>query len=140
MKIEIKGENKDLKVLDYVVRDIDWDIDGEKPIKKPHFQAKIQLADGASDSNYNCDISYYNQNNEFIGLDEVCYHLQGNKQNMPSSLSTELNIPESAYKMVVTFTSEKENNVLYVATGIAVVSVLIILGAWAIKSVLSVFA
>lgn len=140
MEIEIKGESKEIKVIDHIIREMDVDLDGERTIKKPHFQAKVKLKNDDSSLHYDCDISYYDKNDKFVGLDDSCFHLTSNKQNMPSSFSTELNIPESAAKMVVMFTSEKENNFVNIAVGAAIVCGLILLGSWTIRSVIDIFA
>jgi hypothetical protein len=140
MEIVIDGESEELKIIDHIIREMDVDLDGEKTIKKPHFQAKVKLKNDDTNLNYDCDISYYDEDNKFVGLDDTYFHLTGNKQNMPSSFSTELNIPEAAAKMVITFTSEKENNFVNIAVGIAVVCGLILLGAWTISTVMGLFS
>lgn len=40
MEIEIKAETSDFKIIEKIIRDMDLDIDGEKSIKKPHFQCQ----------------------------------------------------------------------------------------------------
>jgi hypothetical protein len=139
MKIEIRGETPEFKVEEYIIRDLDWDVDGEKSIKKPHLQAKISLSGDARDNNYDCDISYYDQEGKFVGLDETNFYYQRKVENTPSAFSTALNIPESSAKMVVTFSTEKESEFKQYAVGFAVVSGLVLLAAVAVKVILSIF-
>lgn len=58
---------------------------------------------------------------------------------MPSSFSTPLNIPETAEKMVVTFSTEKENEFKNFAVGFAIVCGIVLVGAITIKSVIGIF-
>ncbi len=142
MEIEIIGESNSFKVVERTIRDIDYyDIDTgeEKTIKKPHFQARIQIKDDAHNRSYDCDISYYDENGSFVGLDETSFPYQCKTKELPTAFSTALNIPENATKMVVTFTVEKENEFKNFAVGFAIVCGLIIIGAIAIKLVINLY-
>ena len=140
MEITFDGDLQDINVIEHVIRDVEWDLDEERNIQKPHFQARIEIDKKCADDNFDCSITYYDDLDKFLGLDDSYNNIARLSNGLPSSFSTPLNIPSGTKKMVVIFTKDKNSNFWFeLSVGTGVILVLISLAAWAITSVGGLF-
>ena len=135
MEIEFENIAPNFEILEYTIREIDYDIDGERAAKYPHFQARIMAKDFDCDGNIDCVISYYDSNNRFLGLDEDTIWSHDVEEDNPIALSMLINIPEGAVRGVFRFNYNKRERGFYSWAGhIATFMGLMLLFSWLMNS------
>ena len=142
MKIEFKGELSDIDIHDHIIRDLDWVTEDDKMIRKPHLQARLTFK---TNKDYDCQISYYDENNEFLGLDDPLFNSCRKLNDFPSSFTVPLNIPTDTERLEVLFTTDKDEGSssdtiwgVILMTGAA--AVVLGIAAWAFNEVASLFS
>ena len=135
MDIEFENTDQSLRVLEYVIREIEYDFEGEGPNKAPHFQARILTQDFDCSGNINCLISYYGVDSGFLGLDEQLIWTHDAEEGDPIPLSMPITIPEDAVRAVVRFNYSKSEEGFYHWAGrVATVLALMLLSSWVYQS------
>lgn len=143
MEIELGGDLKHLDVIEFTLRDMKLfsSAHGESKLI-PHFQARIKIDEKAKESYFDCDLSYYGQDNEFLGITETHSNKKRSITNEPRVISAPLDIPEGTTKVVARFTEDIFLKSIrpQIAKFLGWFFVLIILGSGAVYSVLSIFS
>jgi len=141
LKIEIKTEENSIEVTELAIRNMNIDDYYDKPVTVPHLQAMIRLEYVNSDNeiNYDCAISYYNENGVFLGVDDASFYDDNRSIGAIVPFSTNLNIPTNTHKAVINFTAEKKSNYWDTLIGIAMITGIVVFGIWATKVFLDFF-
>ncbi len=108
MEIEFKNLDDRIEIIEHTIRTTKLDIDGEAfDQATQHLQARLFINDFDGDC-LNCSISYYSENNEFLGLDDSgsMYLTPANDKSIAISLPVD--IPANATKSVVRFIFDDE--------------------------------
>ncbi len=135
MEIEFENTAPNLEILEYTIREIDYDIDGERASKHPHFQARIMAKDFDCDGNIDCVISYYDSSDKFLGLDQDTIWSHDAEEGNPIPLSMLINIPEGAVRGVFRFNYSESSKSFYSWAGyIATFLGLMLLFSWLMNS------
>ena len=139
MKIDIEINTAEIEVNDYTIRDllIDNDDKGLKNIRTKQFQALVAMPKKRF-SNLNLTLSYYDEDNKFLGLDEDSIRLddEDNRQKIPVSMP--LNMPEgAAYSVFNIKASRIGNGFYYWAWRVGTITLILILVTWLIDNIMS---
>ncbi|MDG9671379.1 hypothetical protein ONV78_26835 [Hahella sp. CR1] len=140
MKVEIGGDIQSLEVVEYVIRDIVCSSNPHVgPQSIPHFQARIRIDEKSNYSSFDCELSYSDAENKFLGLTETHSVKRRSVTNEPRSISEALDIPEGTTRVVARFIEEKELSSKWgeMTFKLGGFFILIVLGAWAASSLLS---
>lgn len=141
MDVEFKDSKTNLEVIDYVIRDVEWENSSDGSGNRPHLQLRAKLLDREVDD-YDCDITYFDKSGKFVGIDEDCFDLTCKKDKDITLFSICLNLPTDAEKMVIEFTPNKasERGFVEYCVGAFMVFTLLIMGSWAFKGIASMFS
>ena len=96
MKIEIEGDTQHIDVIESVVRDIVPIYENESGLTKPHFQARIHIAEEGKDQYYRCEISFYDDSGLFLGVSETDAEKKRSVTGEPRTISEPIDIPTNA--------------------------------------------
>lgn len=91
MNIEIVNELKGVEVTEYTIRDVRDDDCDNSIVKTPNFQAFLISHTAKALGNIEFNISYYDEDDEFLGYDEGKRDFHVSKKN---SVSIPLTLPE----------------------------------------------
>jgi len=94
MKIEFEKIDPYIKVHEHIIRVCDFNDEGEK-YKTTCFQARISPALKEDDS-ISCSFSFYNDKNEFLGVDTDSIYGHENSHAEPFPISFDLNPPRDS--------------------------------------------
>lgn len=137
MKINIEKNTENIEINDYIIRDLLLDTEDSniKGIRSKHFQALIAMPNKRF-SNLNCILSYYDNENRFLGLDEDSVWLEKEDKRVEIPVSMSLNIPEGAVRSVFNIKASNTGSGFYHwAWRIATITLILILVVWLIRSI-----
>lgn len=106
MKIELNTIDDSITLLEHVIREQDRKEDGE--VYSNHaFQANVKITKIAEGDLLFASFSYYDENGEFLGLDEDELWSEKFMHNRLNPLSIDLNIPKNTYSVKCQFRIDK---------------------------------
>ena len=136
MDIRIETNTAEIEINEYTIRDLLTDNDkGMKDMRTKQFQAFITMPNN-NFSNFNYTLSYYDKENNFLGLDEDSIWLDEEENRNKIPLTMTLNMPEGTATSVFNIkASNSGNGFYYWAWRIGTVTLLLILATWLIDNV-----
>jgi len=141
LTVQFNTDDTPIDFVEFVIREMEVCDYSDDKSTKPHIQAKvlIEYVDGDKEVDYDCDISYYGENGEFLGVDvdNLYHHNKSIGSVIPFSAC--LDIPSNTSKAVLSFTSERKNYRWNLILGISVITGVVVFGIWALKIVLGFF-
>jgi len=101
MKIEFSGDTENLRILESTVRELEG-FELESNLQS-HFQARLEIDEIAKKYNYDCELSYYDQDNRYLGSDELHLELKRSITGEPRVISERIQIPKGTDTAIARF-------------------------------------
>jgi hypothetical protein len=122
MDVEIQNTMESFSVDEYIIREAPNSESNSNKLV-PHFQAKVNKTKSNKKRHIKCLLSYYDESNNFLGLDEgYGYHESG----LSSEVNFALTIPENTRKAICEFREEQEDRGFYYWAGRVLTSLILI--------------
>ncbi len=126
MNIEFIKNNDNIDITDYIIRDVTTSNYYSEPTKKEtHFQALLSGKDSSKNKIVDLLFKYYDENNNFLGLDKKEEWIKGKK---PFALSIPVTIPDNAVRAEIDININTNYEMYLSIVGSIVFFILLILG------------
>jgi len=88
--------------------------------------------DGSKELEFDCDISYYNEDGAFLGIDEESLYQSNAEIGHIVPFTACLNIPKDTRKAVLRFRSERKNSKWDLVIGASFITGIVVFLVWSI--------